>query len=310
MAFKEHACQPSQASVSLWWTWVYIPHEPHKQLFSTKLTIIGIEVNPNSLTFTLPMQALEDLLNELHEFMALPKSKQGASWTLQQWQDGWTRVSMCMIHPALNNVYNKIMGKDQPLMNIWVNNAVHCNLRWAINHLHQSLRIRLLSSVTWKIKDADKVIFCDACMMGLAFWYPSHQQAWWLTNERKQLFIKSSFILTVRLWWRFSTHFIVNPISTLYCDIPLVHPSAKNLVCFTFQGSKMKLQTLSLIIISVGHCNWCQGSSSQFFNPHFLTCWGQPKNNSVACPLRTLRAMVAWAPCSGVCYCSTTGNWC
>ena len=59
-----------------------IPHEQHKQLFGWKLTIIGIEVNANSLSFTLPKPALDDLLAELEEFMARPVNKKGASWTL------------------------------------------------------------------------------------------------------------------------------------------------------------------------------------------------------------------------------------
>lgn len=103
------------------WDELGIPHEPHKQLFRRKLTIIGIEVNANSLTLTLPTQALDDLLTELEEFTAQPVKKKGASWTLRRWQRlaGWMNWGFNvfpMVHPALNNLYPKIAGKDQSLM--------------------------------------------------------------------------------------------------------------------------------------------------------------------------------------------------
>ena len=34
------------------WDKLGIPHEPHKQVFGGKLTVIGIEVNANSLSLT------------------------------------------------------------------------------------------------------------------------------------------------------------------------------------------------------------------------------------------------------------------
>jgi hypothetical protein len=99
------------------WDKLGIPHEPHKQLFRQKLTIIRIEVNTNSLTLTLPKQALDDLLQELYEFTAWSEKKKGASWTLRCWQKlaGWMNWSFNvfpMLRPALNNVYPKIAGKD------------------------------------------------------------------------------------------------------------------------------------------------------------------------------------------------------
>jgi hypothetical protein len=50
------------------WDELGVPHEVHKQLSRGRLTIIGIEVNADSLTFTLPKQGLDDLLQELEEF--------------------------------------------------------------------------------------------------------------------------------------------------------------------------------------------------------------------------------------------------
>lgn len=160
------------------WNELGIPHEWSKQIFGNKLTAIGIEVNTNSLTLMLPSQGQQDLLEELCNFTAWSEKKKGTSQTLQRWQQltGWLNWSFNvfpMIRPALNSLYPKIARKDKPHMTIWVNNAVHEDLTWATSHLCDSLRVRLLSLVSWDAEDADKTIFCDACPTGLAFWFPS-----------------------------------------------------------------------------------------------------------------------------------------
>ena len=63
-----------------------IPHQPHKQIFGLTLTIIGIYVNLNGLTFSLSKQALNELLQEIENFAVWSEKKHGASWTLQKWQ--------------------------------------------------------------------------------------------------------------------------------------------------------------------------------------------------------------------------------
>jgi len=101
------------------WDKLGIPHEPHKQVFRDKLTIIGIEINVNSLTLTLLEQRLYHLLEELHKFTAWTKEKRGMTQTLQCWQQlvGWLNWNFNifpMICPALNNIYAKILGRISP----------------------------------------------------------------------------------------------------------------------------------------------------------------------------------------------------
>lgn len=38
--------------------------------------------------------------------------------------------------------------------------------------MRASLGVKLLSSISWDVEDADAIVFCDACMEGLAFYYP------------------------------------------------------------------------------------------------------------------------------------------
>ena len=47
------------------WDAIGIPHKPHKQVFRSLLTIIGISADPNSMTLTLPDAAKERLVTEL-----------------------------------------------------------------------------------------------------------------------------------------------------------------------------------------------------------------------------------------------------
>ena len=169
----------NQVKLLMLWDELGIPHESCKQLFRERLTIIGIEVNVNSLTLTLPRHSLDDHLDKLHKFMAWLKTKHRTSWTLHHWQKvaGWLNWSFNVfphIWPALNTFYPKIARKDQAMMKIWVNNNIRRDLEWAIGHLQTSLRIRLLSSMTWGPEDTDEMVFCNACMMGLTFWYPAH----------------------------------------------------------------------------------------------------------------------------------------
>jgi len=131
--YEKHMPESQVKLLSLW-NELGIPHEPCKQLFRMTLTIISIEVNANSLTFMLLKQALDDLLQELQEFMAWLDRKRGALWTLQWWQRlaGWMNwcfnvfPTICL---ALNNMYPKIAGKDQLLMKIWVNNNMQTDLK-------------------------------------------------------------------------------------------------------------------------------------------------------------------------------------
>ena len=65
----------NQAKLLSLWDELGIPHDKHKQLYRKTLTIIGINIDANSLVTTLPVDALDDLLKELQEFMAWSDQK-------------------------------------------------------------------------------------------------------------------------------------------------------------------------------------------------------------------------------------------
>ena len=159
------------------WTELGIPFKERKQVFGAPLTVIGIEVDPNNLTFTLPEKARTDLLTQVEDFCSLSHNSRGAKFTLREWQRlaGWLNWSFNvypLLRPCLNNFYPKISGKDRPNAEIWVNNVVREDLRWASTHICNSSGVYLLRSVNWDEHDADRLIYCDACTTGMGFWYP------------------------------------------------------------------------------------------------------------------------------------------
>jgi len=159
------------------WTDLNIPFKEKKQVFGTPLTIIGIDVDPNKMTFSLPDYARQDLLEHLDHFCMTSPSSKGAKFTLREWQRmaGWLNWSFNvfpLLKPALNNFYPKISGKDSPNSNIWVNNIVREDLQWASNHIRNSSGVFLLRAIHWDTEDAERIIYCDACLEGMGFWYP------------------------------------------------------------------------------------------------------------------------------------------
>ncbi|KAF8805584.1 hypothetical protein BYT27DRAFT_7224773 [Phlegmacium glaucopus] len=119
------------------WDELGIPHKPHKQLSGSPLTIIGIDVNPNSMTLSLPPSSKSRLLNELLFWSSKPPKR-----------------------------------SDQ---RIYINNAICNDFLWALHHIDKSNGVHLLKSTFWAPTEANFTIFCDACPEGMGFWYPDNK---------------------------------------------------------------------------------------------------------------------------------------
>ena len=125
----------NQVKLLLLWDEINLPHKETKQVFGSPLTIIGIEVDANTLSMTMPAETLQQLIIGIHEFIST-KHK----FTLCEWQRlaGW--INWCfnvfpLLRPALNNFYAKIGGKSAPNQVVRINNTVCADLEWAANHL-------------------------------------------------------------------------------------------------------------------------------------------------------------------------------
>lgn len=160
------------------WDELGIPHDLPKQEFGKKLTIIGFEVDPNAMTFTMSETARAELREEILEFCYVPVRRKPVRRSLKQFQRiaGWINWSLNvfpLLKPALSNIYEKISGKDVSHAGISLNQSVIRDLQWFLEHLSHSSGVHLLKTTLWELDSADLVIYCDASLDGLGFYYPS-----------------------------------------------------------------------------------------------------------------------------------------
>lgn len=178
----------SQANLLRLWDDVGIPHRQKKQIFGAPLTIIGILVDPNAMTMTLPPNAKHDLITEIRRFASYHKRK-STYHTKQAWQQlaGWINWGLNvfpLLAPSLCNVYAKLASvPDNPNLRIWCNTDIRADLLWAADHIENSDGVLILHSKAWPAYSADIIIECDACPTGMAFWFPSLQQGYFCATQ-------------------------------------------------------------------------------------------------------------------------------
>ena len=175
----------NQVTLLSLWDRLGIPHKEKKQVFGSKLTIIGIEVDANDLTLTLPEQNKVELVALLNDFARTPE-RSGVKYSLKDFQrmTGWFNWALNvypLLKPALSNVYAKMSHSkpDKPLTKLYVNNSIRSDLLWAIDHLTRLPGTRVLQSRNWDPDNADLVAYCDASLDGLGFWYPGLSAGFW-----------------------------------------------------------------------------------------------------------------------------------
>lgn len=68
------------------WDELNIPHKEKKQVFGSSLTVIGIEVDANALSMTMPADTLNELVTAIRDFV-----NTNHKFTLREWQRlaGW-----------------------------------------------------------------------------------------------------------------------------------------------------------------------------------------------------------------------------
>jgi hypothetical protein len=111
--YAPYSCElpSSQARLLTLWDDLGIPHKSAKQIHGQAIPVIGIVVNPNTLTYALPDEARDRLVAELREWI-----KPGGRHTLRHWRQlaGWFNWALNvfpLLRPALNNVYPKLRHK-------------------------------------------------------------------------------------------------------------------------------------------------------------------------------------------------------
>ena len=164
------------------WDDLSIPHKFKKQVFGTSIPVIGIDVDPNSMTLSLSAQKRVDLCDALLSWAIKPVNRTKAHYQLRHWQQmaGWVNWAFNvfpLLRPCLNNFYTKLRGSHDPCRKLWVNSTIRDDLAWAARHIEASDGIHLLHSSSWDPASADLTAYCDACPKGMGFWYPQSSLA-------------------------------------------------------------------------------------------------------------------------------------
>jgi hypothetical protein len=180
-----HLMPSNQVKLLKLWDGLGMPYKEKKQVSGKILTIIGISVDTNLLTLTLPPENKSELVAHLKDFARTPEDN-GVKYALKDFQRlaGWFNWALNvypLLKPALSNVYAKMTHSkpDKPLTKLYVNNAIRSDLLWAIDHLSWLLGTCVLQSVDWDPDTADLTAYCDASLTGLGFWFPGLSTGFW-----------------------------------------------------------------------------------------------------------------------------------
>jgi hypothetical protein len=149
-----------------------VPHEERKQVFGSPLQIIGFDVDPNTLTIMMPLDARNDLVSAIHAF-ANPRQRR----SLRDFQRlaGWINWSLNvfpLLRPGLSGVYDKMRRGSFPFQKLSVNNSICRELHWLADHIETSNGVRIIESREWTRSDAHTTFLCDACPSGMGYWSP------------------------------------------------------------------------------------------------------------------------------------------
>ena len=127
------------------WDELGVPHKQKKQIYGHHLMVLGIEVDVENLTFTLPLEAKKRLVKEMMEWCVKGMQRKVKEWQQLAGWINWVLNIYPLLHPALNNVYAKIRGKEQEAR-VWVNSAIREDLCWARGKVERLSGVCLLKS--------------------------------------------------------------------------------------------------------------------------------------------------------------------
>lgn len=174
--YEPYACHfpVKQTCLLMLWDKLGIPHERSKQLFGSQLPIVGLDVNTDTMTITMPEQLRTDLVEAIRSFTNV-----GQCRLLREFQKlaGWMNWSLnaySLLRPGmLLLLYKKMSGKTNAHQQIWVSKALCQELVWFANHVDLSNGVHIMWYDGWGKNDANFNIFCDACPFWMGFWYPT-----------------------------------------------------------------------------------------------------------------------------------------
>ena len=163
-----------QTNLLLLWDEIRLPHDEPKQLFGDTLEVIGLVVDPNSMSVLFPDEKHKELLAHIHTFAVVRKR-----WPLREFLRiagwcNWVFNMFFLLPPGLSALYEKVAGKSNMFAGVAVNAPIVRELTWLAHHLQHLPGIRLFNARAWTPSDDDvTVAFTDATSTsGLGIFFP------------------------------------------------------------------------------------------------------------------------------------------
>ena len=124
--YQPYACSfpAKQTHLLELWDELSIPHEQMKQLFGLPLTIVGLNVDANTMTITMPQQSCADLVATLRSFACVGQRHSLCEFQkLVGWMS-WALNAYLLLRPGMSMLYHKQSGKSNCHQLIWVSKSL------------------------------------------------------------------------------------------------------------------------------------------------------------------------------------------
>jgi len=139
------------------------------------LNIIRLFMNPIDMSFTMPAESKNDLINAIFEFI----DTTSLCWyPLVEWQRllgwiNWGLNTFPLLNPRLHSSYTKIWGKSNAHASIFLNKQVLMEPPLVAETMESAMGLLLFNATEWSPSEADMVMYCDVSLMGLSFYCPT-----------------------------------------------------------------------------------------------------------------------------------------
>ena len=124
--YQPYACSfpVKQTHLLELWHELGIPHEQTKQLFGSPLTIVGLDMDANAMTITMPQQSRTDLVTTLRGFACVRQRRSLHEFQkLVGWMS-WALNAYPLLCPGMSMLYHKQSGKSNCHQLIWVSKSL------------------------------------------------------------------------------------------------------------------------------------------------------------------------------------------
>jgi hypothetical protein len=190
------------------WDELSICHDKWKQEWGPQLTIIGMEVDANNMTITMPTNSHDELLTTIHTFAVL-----GTQHPLREFQKlgGWINWALNvfpLLGPGLCQLYTKMKGKHEVHAKIWISSKLTRKLLWLADYIANSNSIFILDSIDWPLAIANETLYCNASGVGMGYWSPKHNMGFHYkipnrdqNNGSKGIFYFEAYTVVSAFYW-------------------------------------------------------------------------------------------------------------